>query len=220
MRTSEFRQYLRGKIEKHGGSRNKGIQLVITVLTTSLIDLECYNLLGKNRHSCLKDFTQWDVDYFKHCKRCCLIELWAVTEIRIREIAEEGRLLVKGRDTVIGELIAKARKINRNREVEKYLRKVKKKLGSKFIEFPNYLSEILRMSDFNKEETRDWRCFFDIFRIMRNSVHNNFTCTETRQRPCCGFTKDFVEGQPLKVQFNDLGKIIEKLLEFFDAIES
>jgi len=30
------------------------------------------------------------------------------------------------------------------------------------------------------------------------------------------YKEAFVEAQPLGVQFNDLGKIIEKLLEFFE----
>ncbi len=102
MRTSEFKKYLRGQIKKYGDSQNKSIRLVMAVLTTSLIDLEVYGLLlGRDKPPCLEPFDQADVAYFKHCKRSCLIELWSVTEIRIREIVEERKIRVKGRNAAI-----------------------------------------------------------------------------------------------------------------------
>lgn len=192
----------------------------MAVLTTSIIDLECCSLLGRDGQSCLREFAQADVVYFKHCKRSCLIELWSVTEIRIREIAEERKLQIKGRDAAIRELILEARKLCSDIQVKEKLEQAESILKQKFIECPNYLSATLKMSRLGKRERKDWNTFFDIFRIMRNSVHNNFICTETRALQCRGFKKDFVEGQPLKVELNDLRKIVEKLLEFFDAIES
>lgn len=213
MRTSEFRQYLRTRINKYSDSPKKSITYIKDVLSVIYVDLEAFGSL-KLRELPIQ------VNYFKHIKRCCLIDLWSVTEIRIRQIAEERGLQVKGRDTEIREFIREAREINRNREVEKYLRKIERKLRGKFVEFPNYLSAILRMSNFSKEETKDWRCFFDIFRMMRNSVHNDFTCTKTCSLSYQGYRKDFVEGTDLKVQFEDLRRIIDRVFEFFKSAES
>jgi len=216
MRTSEFKKYLHGQIKRHGDSQNKGIRLVIDVLTTSLIDLEIFNLLGTDRLSHVKHFAQADYVYFKHFKRCCLIDLWSVAEIRIREIAAERRLRIKGRSEKVKELIAEAYNVIRSNRAKMLLKRAERKLGGKFIEFPSYLSAVLRRSEFGTEETTDWRKFFDIFRIMRNSVHNNFTCTETCSLQCRGYSKDFTEGQPVVVQFEDLQEIIKRLLEFLE----
>lgn len=183
------------------------------MLDTVHVDLEAFGSL-KVRELPIQ------VDYFKHIKRCCLIDLWSVTEIRIREIAEEKALWIEGRMGKAKDLIVDARKIIRSERARMLLKRAERKLGGEFIEFPSYLSAVLKRSEFGTEEVKDWRKFFDIFRIMRNSVHNNFTCTETRFLQYRGFSKDFVKGKPIEVLFDDLRKIIDRLLEFFESTEN
>ncbi len=118
------------------------------------------------------------------------------------------------------ELISEARKINTDNQVTKKLERAESKLKGKFIEFPNYQSAVLEISKFNKGKKKDWRSFFDIFRIMRNSAHDNFTCTETRTLRWKGHTITFVEGESVDVRLSCLKRIIDELLKFFELIES
>lgn len=197
---------------------NNGNKLLKSVLTSTLIDLHSLTLLfNKNLSGLSVNQQAWD-DFLKHLKRYFIHDTWSITESRVREIAKELPIEIKGRSQQIKEYIEQTLNYIKSVRAQKLLKKARRLSGGKFVEFPKILSSVLKIK-LSKNDAKEWEKFFTIFRTMRNASHNNFVAQSTLNIESKWYKKSFVQGDSVQVLCSDIKAIISALYEFFDAIE-
>ncbi len=168
-----------------------GDKLLKGVLTSTLIDLHSAILLLNGGMPMLSVNQQsWD-DYIKHLKRSFVQESWSAVESRIRDVAAERSITFRGRSAVIRGYVEEALKEAPPESlVAKALKKAQKMLSGDFVEFPTVQHAVI--SSIEGIDRHDWAVFLDMFRIMRNSAHDNFRAGQTGKFTCSFLSKEFV----------------------------
>jgi len=212
-------QFFKDVINSITETSNVGSKYLKGALTSIIIDLNVLILLRRNQlPNCQVNQQAWS-DYVKHVKRSFLLEMFSLTENRIREICQEKNLQPKSLNMTIKTKINLVLQKATDPSMKRLLREVSDKLRGGFIEFPNVLSEVLKIMIKGRGERSEWIKFFEIFRRMRNAAHENFRCRDTKSISSKWYNKDFIKGKSVSVLCKDMKRITEVLLEFFNCIE-
>lgn len=183
-----------------------GDKLLKAVLTSTLIDLHMAILLLNQQIPSLQINQQsWD-DYTKHLKRAFILESWSAIEARIREIATERELPCKGRNAALQSFADQAiQLLPPDSPATRPLKKLRRMLSGDFVEFPTIQHAVLNSTE--GLDRAEWNSFLDIFRIMRNSAHDNFRAGQTVQLTCSFISKKFIKGEPFEVHMFDIRQL-------------
>lgn len=206
------------QITIHRDSSRTGIKYLVNILEIIKLNLEIWEKLTMQQLPELRDFEDRFAEYYKHIKRVCLLDLWNVSEIRIREIAKENDIPIQGHSQKVIEYIRNARQLlKQDTNVDNYLQKAIKELESdKFVAFPRVLSEVLKFKGIFKNQNKSyWIDFFHEFRFFRNTVHNNFTCQKEKSIKLIGNPRVYNKNDIIEVSLEMLICIIKKLFCFF-----
>ena len=199
----------------------KGLRGVKDVILQSLVDFWSAVLLHKKSFPKIPGITvrkfDWS-EYVKHIRRCFLLEVWNITENRVREIAEESNLKIMGSQESLKKKIDYVCEIIDNSEAQKMLTEIKDDLSSNFIEFPRILSRVIK-ERCSKEDKEKWERFFADFRIMRNAAHTNFIVDRNYKLKTDWTDKEFKKGKAINFLQKDIKNIMVQLMVFFTMIE-
>jgi hypothetical protein len=213
-----LRSFLIAQCQEITENSSIGDKLLKGVLTSTLIDLHAAILLLNGQMPTLSVNQQgWD-DYIKHLKRSFVLESWSAVESRIRDIAAERTITLRGRSSVVRGYIEDAiREVSADTAVTKALKKAQKILSGDFVEFPTVQHAVI--SSVKGIDRRDWAIFLDMFRIMRNSAHDNFRAGQTGKFTCSFLSKDFVKGEIFDIHVLEIRALTLGIRGLFAAIK-
>lgn len=204
----QFAQKIPPKQEKYNYFKNLLNNLIIDIEAAIQFKENKLLSISATNHEFVSD------EYVKHIFRTLIIELFSNLEHQLAENWRKNGSKIKTKNESIFNCAEEALKITRSKKVKELLGKIKKKVSSRdIIEFNTTLDLILgRESNKTKEE---WKKFFNGFRNLRNSTHNNFHAQNDFTWNGRTFSKGDRIGLSLK---GDLGLIIQKTNDFLKLL--
>ena len=207
------------KISPINPSSKIGMKRLRDATLIIVVELNTINLLLENKFPVLVVDKHTFRQYLNHVYRSFLNAIWIVVESRVRDIAGENDIDLKGRTQQARGHVLDALELAQNKEVKEELKKALDQLTGRFVEFDRVMDKVFIFKNLKKEDIDKWNGFLKILREMRNASHNNFICEETKILKSDYLEKEFRKGKSLQMGCEDIEKIIKGLYDFFKEID-